>query len=353
MQKKIKSFSKYITSFVLSVCVISFFNINASAVYRPVYDFTGDARTDFTVLTLQGAVGSQINWKTLRNPAVGLPGVDFIRVQPFGVVGDVITAADWFGDGKTEISVYRTTPDFSYYETAFPELVAGPLVVEKWGQSGDNLGRDGDYDGDGKDDETIIRIVGGQLQWWMKGANGTNRVVTFGATLSGTSLFAFQGADFTNDGRDEFVLARVANATGLATWYIGDSVTGTQIMQFAFGNFNTDFLINPDDYTGDGIADVPVWRAGGTGADARYWYIFNPATNSFATPPVLFGIGDPNFVNNDLPLRGNYDGDNKADIAVFRPSNRTWWWIRSSDGGTGFQQWGDANDTPLPNFFTF
>jgi hypothetical protein len=353
MQKKFKSFTKHITSFVLSVCVISFFNINVSAVYRPVYDFTGSVRTDFTVLTLQGATGSQINWKTFRNPAAG-PGLDFIRVQPFGVVGDIVTAADWFGDGKTEISVYRPTPDFSYYETPFPEAGAGALTVERWGQGGDNLGRDGDYDGDGKDDETIIRISGGVLQWWIKGANGTNRVVTYGATATNTSLFAFQGADFNNDGRDEFVLARVANASGAAIWFIGDSITGAQIMQVSWGNFNTDYLINPDDYTGDGIAEIPVWRAGATNAADRVWYLFNPATGTQAAPIGLqFGIGDPNFVNNDLPLRGNYDDDNKADIAVFRPSTRTWYWIRSSDGGLGVQQWGDAGDTPLPSFFTF
>ena len=174
----------------------------------------------------------------------------------------------------------------------------------------------------------------------------------FGATATAQTLFAFEGADFTGDGRDELVLARVVTATGATTWLIGDAVTGTVIKWVGWGNFNTDFLINPADYTGDGRADFVVWRAGGTGGEAVQWYILNSFTGQMS-PRVWFGIGDPAFINNDLPIRGDYDGDGIDDIAVYRLSTNTFWVLASSNGTLIVQQWGAIDDLPLGSFFTF
>src|SRR5688572_25551857 len=221
--------------------------------------------------------------------------------------------------------------------------MVGPLSYINWGQTGDVVAREGDYDGDGKDDATIMRTVGGRFQWWIRGSGGTNSVVTFGAPVTGLTVFRFQGADFTGDAREELVLAYVNNTTFQVTWHVGDSITGAPLFQTNWGNFNIDFIIQPDDYTGDGRADLVVWRVGSSGPDARVWYIFNPATGLQAQPiGLVFGIGDPNFINNDVALRGDYDGDNIADIAVFRPSTRQWFWRRSIDGALGVQQWGEA-----------
>ncbi len=320
-------------------------NITTAGGYRGTYDFTGDGSTDFTTLTLGGAVGSPITWRVLRNPANPAPGAAFIRFIDFGMVGDSITAGDYLGDGKTELSVWRTG---FFYHIPFQESTSptGPVTTVNWGQAGDNLGRVGDYDGDGKDDETVLRIVSNVIEWHVRGSAGTNRVVPFGRTTAGISTLAFQGSDFTGDGREEFVICQVTNSSGAGQWLIGDSITGAVILTVDFGNFNTDFFINPDDYTGDGRADIPVWRFLGD----RGWYIRDTATGNLL-PVVVFGVGGAS--GNDIALRGNYDGDNRADIAVFRPSTREWFWIRSSDGALGSQQWGLAGETPLPNFFTF
>ena len=43
----------------------------------------------------------------------------------------------------------------------------------------------------------------------------------------------------------------------------------------------------------------------------------------------------------------DFDGDAASDVAIFRPSNGTWF-FRYSSGGTGGVQWGTANDIPVP-----
>jgi hypothetical protein len=51
---------------------------------------------------------------------------------------------------------------------------------------------------------------------------------------------------------------------------------------------------------------------------------------------------------NDIPVPGDYDGDGKADTAIFRPTTGAWWMNRTTAGVT-ISQLGLSGDKPIPH----
>jgi len=81
----------------------------------------------------------------------------------------------------------------------------------------------------------------------------------------------------------------------------------------------------PGDYNGDGRTDIAVFRP-----STGQWFVRDIAT-------VTFGS------SGDIPVPGDYSGDGVTDIAVYRPS--TGHWLVRGISDTAF---GNSTDTPLP-----
>ena len=54
-------------------------------------------------------------------------------------------------------------------------------------------------------------------------------------------------------------------------------------------------------------------------------------------------------ISGDRPVSGDYDGDGRTDVTVFRPSTSTWFILNSSTNFTTWSvhQWGIAGDIPV------
>jgi hypothetical protein len=52
-------------------------------------------------------------------------------------------------------------------------------------------------------------------------------------------------------------------------------------------------------------------------------------------------------ITGDVPVPGDFDGDGKTDVAVFRSSTGIWYILNSTTGAGGFYQWGFSDDVPI------
>lgn len=319
-------------------------------------DFFGNGFSDWVVLA--GAEPDYLVWRLARNenPTPAAPGAARIAEIPFGSLDLDLTEnlfglfnlpafGDYTGDGIADFNVWREGSQSVYF---IQPSENNSFLTVPWGTTGDSAGFEGDYDGDGRLDPTVIRPDGDALRWFVL-RSGTNTFSTFRfGSINDTPL---PGADYTGNGSDDPTVIRLTASNDII-WLTG-TTSGALVNTVTWGTFNTDYIIPAGDYDGDGRADFAVWRGFGSAPAANGEWLILKSTGGVINIP--FGIAAPSGAENrDIALRsGDYDGDDVTDIAVWRPSNQTFYVLRSSDGQLMQQKWGEPGQVPLARFGTF
>ena len=274
-------------------------NLNSSKV---VADFDGDGKTDVSVFRPNGG-----NWFISNSSNSQIHAVNF------GLNGDLIAPADFDNDDKTDVAVFRS---------GFWHILNssnGAFRAEQFGLANDKP-VPADYDGDGKADIAVFRSG----NWYIINSSDNQ----FRAVSWGLSDDLPVPGDFDGDGSADIAVFRPSNGT----WYLLQSTAGFSAVNFGIAEDKP--VVG--DYDGDQKADVAVWRP-----SAGAWYLLM-STAGFASQQ--FGISA------DVPTPGDYDGDGKTDVAVFRPENG-YWFLQQSQLGFKAVNFGTTGDKPVPAAF--
>ncbi|MBK6749119.1 MAG: M36 family metallopeptidase [Acidobacteria bacterium] len=277
---------------------------------NPRADFDGDGRTDLSVFR-----PSEGNWY-LQGSTAGFSVINW------GTSTDVLIPGDYDGDGKADTAVFRASSNPA--DSDYLILKSNGFVYQglSWGVP-DDVPVSGDYDGDGKTDLSVFR-PSTNVWYVLNSSNGSNTVEPFGSAADVPLAI-----DIDGDGKTNLAIYRPSENT----WYIAKP-TGTPATNFVAVPFGTtgDRIAHAD-FDGDGKDDIAVFRpSDGT------WYIRKSSDAS--TIIQAFGT------NGDVPVPGDYDGDGKDDVAVYRAGT---WHVLGSTAGYSVQAFGVGSDIPVPN----
>jgi hypothetical protein len=348
---------------------------NASAVVHDAHTFTapvtGCATVDFDATACGGATTQMVAYSTF-NPAT--PGSNIIGDFGFSTTGMAsfsfpVTSGQMFtlvvhdiletptnifctnysftlsyrtgcrqagydrtNDGKADPTVFR--PSTGTWEILNS---AGGTDSQMFGLMGDIV-TPGDYTGDGQTDVSTYRP---STNTWFYSTSQTSPQTNVAYVPWGVAGDIPVPGDFDRDGKTDIAIWRPSNGT----WYTLRSGTNTVFLR-QWGR-NGDIPV-VGDFDGDLINDFVVARPDEVGRAPSYvWYMLQ---SNFSYGFGLFTVWG---TAGDRVVSGDFDGNAKTDIAVFRPSTGTWHVIPSLTQNAinplriNFQ-WGTAGDIPQP-----
>jgi len=258
----------------------------------------------------------------------------------FDITGAAQPAPDFDKDGKADLAVWRPSDGVWYVLYSGSGYTTGKNT--QWGQVGDLPLKRSDFDGDGKADIAVFRQSDNTWYWRTSSSNYTDQNSRqFGE--DGDVLVT--GSDFDGDKKTDLALWRPSNAT----WYIRRSTQNWDAGFLRQIGQDGDIPIANTDFDADKKADITVYRP-----SDHTWHIRRSNSNYWDNnkPPSLTRQWG---TDGDIPiLASDFDGDKKTDIAQFRPSTGEWWVLRSTNKnwtqpGSFKRVLGQEGDIPLAN----
>ena len=329
--------------------------------FRAVFtNASGTATTDAATLTVGRHARADLDGDGLSDLVVWHPSTgtwswvlssknfvdDGLGTKQWGnsSLGDVPLLGDIDGDGKADLIVWRASTGTWYWLTSSSGYSYASMGGVQWGnQALGDVPLVGDFDGDHKADLAVWRASTGTW-FWLTSSSGYSYAAAGGKQWGNQSLGDQPlVADIDGDGTDDLTVWRASTGT----WYWLTSATGYGYPNAGakqWGNAGLGDKPRVGDIDGDGKADLLLWRpTDGT----WYWLISSSGYSYAAQGQKLWG----NQALGDVALIGDFDGTGKAALTVWRASTGTWYWLTPSSGynyaAAGGKQWGVTVDIPM------
>ena len=298
-------------------------------------------------------ISDLVVWRPANGTWFGLSsrtGYDYAHMQfnQWGsqAAGDVPLMGDFDGDGIGDPAVWRASTGMWFWLTSSSGFNPAAAQIRQWGSAelGD-VPMIGDMDGDRRADLVVWRSRIGAW-YWLTSATGYSPALAGARSwpaLAGPGYTPML-ADLDGDGIDDLTYWRAADGF----WFWLTSSSGYDLTSSGFKQWgNKDLRDKPmtGDFDGDGRDDLAIWRAS-TGT----WYWLTSSTDYAHASAAQRQWG--NEALGDIPAIADFDGDGRADLTVWRAASGTWHWLTSATGysyeAAGLRQWGSQAQGDVP-----
>jgi uncharacterized delta-60 repeat protein len=267
--------------------------------------------------------GGRFDFDVLPDNRILTIGAAIVRFLPNGAIDTtfpIFTAQNVLSELSGTLAVRRSDGKFITTSNFFNNAEA-----RIYNPNGRIVGRAANFTANNSVVQSDDKVVFTRIE------SGNTLIITRLITINsqGTRL-----ADYDNDEKTDFAVLRPTDST----LYVLGSTFGSRIYQSGEASFEISRVI-PESFNPSFPQQIVYWRAGNIVGSPASFVVTNGAGNR-----QTFQWG----VNGDVPVGGDYDGDNRTDFTVYRPSEGVWYISQSSNNQILAVRWGLSEDKPVP-----